>query len=289
MGRFDAKISAYKSTSKYDIYFTRYFNYFYELATNRYIWDNLPEEIVPFRLEQYLTDQGIGLFFKDDVTNMFAVTKATLSGDMDIYDIPNERNSYANQYFETYDKDNSILLRDNTTGYPVVDYLMMFADSCANIRLTRDINVFGQRTPIVFVGDNSQKLTVTNLFKQYNDFVPFIPLNANALSLDQIKCMQTGIPFVADKLHILLKQEICQLLTFLGIDTVDDSKRERLVSDETKALNGESRSNRSIGLRLRQRSCDQINKMFGLNVNVRFNEEVGDIGAIYNKAGDLFK
>ena len=77
-----------------------------------------------------------------------------------------------------------------------------------------------------------------------------------------------------------------ELLTFLGINNTLE-KKERLLVDETNSNNQFIKKASDIGFKQRQLACEQINEMFGLNVNVietqdEFEMEVVDDGKLYN-------
>ena len=57
------------------------------------------------------------------------------------------------------------------------------------------------------------------------------------------------------------------MLTFLGINTTIE-KKERLLQDETNANNEQITLNVEIGLRERERACEEINDRFGLELSV---------------------
>ena len=56
----------------------------------------------------------------------------------------------------------------------------------------------------------------------------------------------------------------------MGFESNPIEKRERLVVGETQGNNGETEAMRNSGLVMRQRCADAMNRMWGLNVNVKF-------------------
>lgn len=253
------------------IYF-RYFNYLYNLAITRFEWINLPEEILPSFIEDTLFWKGIGVFMKDEAIPekpMYAFSNVNLGGDMDNYNIPNQRWSYTIHDIKELDKLNSVLVRDNMIGYPMCDFITMHAEAMTNLRLTRDINVFAQRTPVALGGTQDMKMTMKNFIDSYYKYIPFIPIK-DTMDLDKIKAINMEAPFVADKIQALLKQEKASALCTLGIMSSDETKKERAITDEISANNEECALNRESALNLRKRACEQINRLWGLNVDVKF-------------------
>lgn len=258
-----------------DLFTKRYYNYFCNLAFSRFEWTGLPDSIVPAFLEKVLFYNGVAAFFKEDVIETFAVMAVNLGGNMDIYATPNKRFAYANNYRYDLDKKNSVLIYDNMTDYPLSDYVMMHARSLANMRLTRDINIFSQRTPVAVAATADTRLTLSNIMNSYNQFIPFIEIDESlARNENLIKALDLKAPIVFDKLEVEMAKEKSACLTLLGIDSNAVDKSERMISGEVHGNNGEIEANRNASLIQRERACKQINKMFGLNVSVRFRTDI---------------
>ena len=62
-----------------------------------------------------------------------------------------------------------------------------------------------------------------------------------------------------------------EVLTFLGINNNDVEKKERVIEAETESNNHFISLNLYNAYRCRKHACDQINKYFGLNINVKIN------------------
>lgn len=270
-----SKIKTIMSTNnKYELYFQRYFYYLYNLAISRFKWVNLPKEIDPRFLEDCLFWQGQALFFQDDVTKLYAVMKTALAGNVDIYDYPTMRTAYSYGYMENYDKSNSVLLHDSMTEYPASDYLGMHAHALAEMRLSRDINIVATRTPVIVAGNANQGLTKKNVMKQIAAGIPFINLNKDIYNKEDIVALKTDAPITFNELNASMRWEISEACNYLGIDSFNTSKKERSVSAEARGNNGEMEMNRKSALMVRERSCEQINRMFGLDLQVEFNSDI---------------
>ncbi|MPM09431.1 hypothetical protein SDC9_55748 [bioreactor metagenome] len=59
-----------------------------------------------------------------------------------------------------------------------------------------------------------------------------------------------------------------ELLTFLGINNANTSKKERMIVDEVNVNNIHILMNLDIEYKNRQKACEEINKKYGLNVEV---------------------
>ena len=149
----------------------------------------------------------------------------------------------------------------------------MYARRLYEIERTIDVNVKAQKTPILIRATENQRLTMKNLYMQYDGNEPFI-FGDKQLDMDGIKVLKTDAPYVADKLNILKRQIWNEALTYLGIENSNTEKRERLVSDEITSNLGGVAAQRFCRLNARRKAAEQINKMFGLNIQVDFREEV---------------
>lgn len=265
-----SKDAEYFSVPQYRNYYIRYFNMLHEMIVNRFEWLGLPDEIPPRVIEDYLFWWGQAVFFEDDVLEKYAVMKTNMGGTVDIYGVPNMRFAYAQQYFKTLNKANSVIVWDSAIGYPSVDYVQMYAESLANMRMTRNLNIYAQRTPVIIAGSDNQRLSTKNLFKQYNDFVPFISVRDGVSNIDNIKVLNLNPPNVFGDITTAMRQEIADFCIQFGINNIDGTKKERLITSEIEQDADLTLINRQSFLGVRKRACEQINRLFGLSVDVRY-------------------
>lgn len=279
MGRNSSNIDTLRGkfcgkNTKYNLYFNRYFYYLLGLAVTRFKWKNLPPEIDPRFLEEMLFFRGNGIFFKDDIANMFAVMNVTTAGNMDIYGYGDMRFAYSINYNAELTKENSVLLHDNMTDYPSADIIAMHADALSNMRISRDVNLIANRTPVLLTSTCEQKLSAMNIMKQIIDGIPFIHLKKGVRDNGDLKSVRTEAPVLFPELDAAMRWEMSDACTFLGINSFYSDKKERSVSGEVDGNTGELEMNRKNALGVRQRSAEQINKLFGLNITVEFNSDI---------------
>lgn len=248
-----------------------YFNYFYGIYLTRFTWDNLPSEILPQAIEDFLFWDGSCYFFKHQPGDFFAVMRGNTYGTIDIYGFGNERMAYANQYVEFLQKDDSVMIRDTYSGYPMAEVMRLFADSIADMRITRDINIRAQRTPYMFSGNANQANTLNTIYDSVDRGVPYIPLDKNSVNKEDLTCLVTNAPMVFRDVSEEMRHEIVSCLNMMGVYATHSSKRERQTSAESVGNAGEVEMARNGATDLRLRAANQINKMFGLNIKPRFN------------------
>ena len=112
-------------------------------------------------------------------------------------------------------------------------------------------------------------MTLINLYKEFDGNAPFIFGDKN-LDLNALKVLQTGAPYVCDKLYQLKTQIWNEALTYLGISNINIQKKERLITDEVTRNQGGT-------LASRRQAVEKINAMFGTNIEVNYREDFQQI------------
>lgn len=264
--------------------FNHYFYSLAELAIGSIKWNGLPDSIDERFLEMCLFYDGMSIFFRDDVLGELAL-QTMIGGNLDVYRVPKIRQAYAvNGYRKHLDEKDSVIIWNNITRTNSVEGVRMFARKLYEIDRTIDVNVKGQKTPLMIVCDENQRLTMKNLYQQYDGNEPFI-LGTPNLDLKGIQVLQTGSPFISDKLMLLKQQTWNEALDWLGITSVTKEKKERLLTDEVSADMGSTVSFRNTRLMMRKQACEKINKMFDLNISVEYRQD-GEIKSLAN-GGDV--
>lgn len=240
-----------------------------ELALNVFEWKNLPPTVDERFLELTLYDYGFCLYFDDDIIGNLALTCA-IGGKLDVYRIPTYRRAYAqNGYHKQLSSKNSVLIFNNYLHTPTALTIELYAKRLYEIERSIDVNVKAQKTPTLILSSEQQRLTMQNLYMQYDGNEPFIFGDKN-MDIEGVKALKTDAPFVADKLQILKHQIWNEALTFCGIENSNSDKKERLVSDEVGGNYGNIEAQRNVMLNARRQAVEKINRMFGTNIEVNF-------------------
>ena len=253
-----------------------------ELAMSMFKWKNLPDTIDSRFLEYTLFYEGAVVFFKDESLKDsqlaegggYLALQVALGGDLNVYRIPNMRRAYAvNGYQNMLDQYNSVIIWNNMIRLPEYGRMMFYANKLYQIDRAIDVNVKGQRFPIAILCDETQRLTMKNVYMQYDGNEPFIFGDKN-LDLSGIQVINTGSPYVADKLQQLKNNIWSEAMMCLGIPNSPSEKKERLVANEAKVSQGGTLASRSSRLEMRKMACDEINKMLGLEIDVEYNQDL---------------
>lgn len=244
-----------------------------ELSISMFEWKNLPESIDERFLEMVLFTDGHAVFFKDDELGDYLALQCLINGKLNVYRIPIKRRAFAVNGYQKQltDKDSVIIFNNMLHTNSWLD-VKMFAKRLYNLDRIIDVNANAQKTPILIKGNEQQRLTLTNLYKEYDGNAPVIFAD-KSLDMNALQVMSTQAPYVADKIYQLKTQIWNEALTYLGISNVSFQKRERMVSDEVTRSQGGTVASRYSRLNARRQACEQINKMFGLNIECDFRED----------------
>ena len=264
--------SAYMNNRTY----MQYYNRLTELALSMFEWKNLPKTVDPRFLEMCLYSDGMCVFFEDEVLGYLGL-RCMIGGRLNVYQIPTDRKAYAtNGYQKNLDGTNSVIIFNNYLHTNSMLDVEMFSKRLYNLDRAIDVNANAQKTPVLIQCDESQRLTMKNLYKQYEGNEPFI-FGSKGLDANGLKVLQTGAPYVADKLYELKTQIWNEALTYLGISNINVVKKERMITDEVTQNQGGTVASRYSRLESRRQACKQINEMFGLDIWVNYREDFQDI------------
>lgn len=252
--------------------YIHYYNRLTELAISMFEWKNLPPTIDARFLELILFSDGMAIFFKDDVLGYLAL-QTMVGGNLDVYRVPKIRRAYAtNGYNVSLDENNSVIIWNNMLRTNCLSDVEMFARKLYECDRTIDVNIKAQKTPVAILCDENQRLTMKNLYAQYDGNEPFI-FGTKDLDVKKVQAITTGAPYVADKVMQTKIQIWNEAMTYLGISNVSMQKKERLLSDEVTRNMGSTIASRYTRLEMRKQACSKINEMFGLNIDVDYRED----------------
>lgn len=259
-----------------------YLNRLTELSVSMFEWKNLPPTVDARYLELHLFETGSMVYFDDDVIGNLCLD-CLPSGRLDVYGNPVLRRAYSgyNNYQKLLKESNSVIIWNNYLHTNSILEVKMFARRLYNLDRIIDVNANAQKTPVLIQGTEQQRLTLKNLYKEFDGNSPFIFGDKN-LDLNSLKCIQTGAPYVCDKLYNLKQMYWNEALTYLGINNSGAQKRERMLAIESSQAQGGTISSRYSRLQSRREAVEKINAMFGTNIEVNYRE---DFMTIYEGQG----
>lgn len=274
MAKRDGKF--WQSARRNNATYLQYYMHLAELAMSMFEWKNLPDTVDARFLELTLFEDGQIVFFKDEELGYLCL-QCAVNGGFNVYRIPTNRRAYAvNGYQKNLTENDSVIIYNNFLRTNSMLDVRNFAERLYNIDRAIDVNINAQKTPILIKCDEQQRLTMLNTYQQYDGNQPVI-FGDKALNTNAFQVLNTGAPLVADKLYTLKTQLWNECLTYLGISNINVQKKERLITDEVTRNQGGTIASRYARLEARRQACDQINRMFGLNVECNYREDYRDI------------
>lgn len=271
-----------ESATVNNLTYMQYLNRLTELSVSMFEWKNLPPTVDARYIELHLFETGSMIYFDDDVIGNLCLD-CLPTGRLDVYGNPVLRRAYSgyNNYQKLLKESNSVIIWNNYLHTNSILEVKMFARRLYNLDRIIDVNANAQKTPVLIQGTEQQRLTLKNLYKEFDGNSPFIFGDKN-LDLNSLKCLQTGAPYVCDKLYNLKQMYWNEALTYLGINNTGAQKRERMLAIESSQAQGGTISSRYSRLQSRREAVKKINAMFGTNIEVNYRE---DFMSIYEGQG----
>lgn len=267
--------------------YTDYYKRLQLLALSMFKWENLPETMNARFLEECLYYWGQAAFCYDDKLGLINL-KCTPSSYLNIYNESDQYRCYSNGYDEMYKlNENMVFVRNNYLRVPTDFTIQLFAYRLYECERTMDVNVKAQKTPVIILCDDEERLSMQNIYQKYDGNIPVIYGSKN-IDLKDFTVLKTDSPFITDKLIDYKKNVWNEALAFLGINNVAHEKRERLIKDEVNANNEQIELSAQTMLSTRQEACEKFNKMFDKNISVRLRTYEEITGRGENSNGSLY-
>jgi len=257
--------------------YNMYLNRIIDIYLSLFEWKGLPETINVRYLEYTLMEQGKVFFFHDDNLGYLALNGNAIG--FNVYNEPIKYEVYAPiGYQKSLTDKNAVVIWNTFRREPYLEVFELYAQRLYEITRTQDVNVMAQKTPVLIKASEQQRLTMQNLYQKYSGNMPFI-FGDKDIDMNDIEALTTQSPYVADKLQVLKNEIWNECMTFLGVGNAKQDKKERLVAAEVSANDEQIMQSRDVMLDARKIACEQINKMFGLNVSVdyKLNNRKSDI------------
>ena len=166
---------------------------------------------------------------------------------------------------ENQREEEAILVLNDWEGVPTAFTIEQFAYRMYQAQRTADVNMSAQRTPVMVVCSDKQRLTMENLYSQYDGNQPFIFGDKDAnINENSLKALKTDAPYICDKVIEYKKNIWNEFLQYLGVSSISIEKKERLITEEANQNNEVTNLYLQSRLAQRQKACDQLNELFGL-------------------------
>lgn len=273
--------------------FYDYLDRFRRIALARFEWVNLPESMDSRWLELTLYNYGKASVLKDETLGIIN-TKCANNNRLNIYGLPTDLHCFSFEYdtervlFTGINELNgndelkeAVLVMNDIDMIPSVNSMTLFAMRLAECDRTNDVNIKALKYPIIIVTSENQRLTVENLYEQYDGNKPIIFGDTMQL-VENFKCIDTKAPVILKDIDTHKKEIWNEALSYLGINNINIEKKERAVTDEINSNNELINLNLESYLAPRLKACKQINDLFGFTgtdkeISVRINSDLNNI------------
>ena len=183
-----------------------------------------------------------------------------------------------------------IKMQPNFTG--IMDMIKYYADLMALTTEAIGMNIVNSKLAFVFA---AQDKNIAESMKRLYDVIqagnPAVFADKHLFDnqgklLLQYFSQNLRDNYIAPDLFDCLKSIENKFNTDVGFNNANVDKKERLIKDEVNSNNEEVRSKASLWKECMEKSFKRVNKMFDLNLSVRFRKLESDSSTSQNKGGD---
>lgn len=239
------------------------------LAENVFEFENLPKYIDVAFLNKTLLRQGAIAFFKDEVLGLIALPFAYV-GKVDVYGRPTTIQVYGqNNYSRILKDDEYVIMYDNNGRYPLYLDICQMAERLSLCVRTEDINMIHQRTPRVWKTSKDKELSVKQVINEIDSMTEDV-VTYESLDIDDMSVVLAPAPYVTDKIDDHIDKLWSDFYQLIGIASVQETKKERLIRDEMVASQGGTIAARFSRFEPRKNAIEKINEKFGENISVHY-------------------
>lgn len=276
-----------------------YFDYlerFKKIVLSLFEWEGLPDSMDARYLERclYYTGQAAMLYM---LPYGYINTKSATAGKLNLYGLPTQIRCYSygeintnrrvfsgvsdavakvNGYEDDTDDERqteAILVLNNWEGMATANTIELFAYRMYTVERAIDVNIRAQKTPYVIITNENKRLSMKNALQQVDENAMALVFERNHFDPEEMRTLNTGAPYIADKLTDYKHSIWNEFLTFIGVDNISE-KRERMISAETMSNNECVNLNLMASLKPRQKAAEQFNQKYGMNISVKLRSDI---------------
>ena len=255
-----------------------YKNYWKNIAINIFEWkrkngepiSSIASGLTSEIIEDWLYSKGKSVWVKDE-TKGYLCLPALAVNERNVYFKPTKYRAIGNNYNEEYDVDKCVLIKNNSIQEPTAPMIEFYCYKLADIEMTKDLRRDAHKTPFVLECTEDTLLSAKNIFKKIKAREPVMYKNKTRGENEVgVKVNDTDVQWVNDKLEDEYNSYVAKILTILGIDNYVEDKAERVQSAEVEAQQEYINASFRASLECRKKACEEINKLFGLDLVVDY-------------------
>lgn len=246
-----------------------------DLAENVYNFRNTPEYIDMGYVNQVLLINGSIAWFYDDVLKSVVALPYDVMDGWDIYGRPISIMARAKngRFHKKLNQGEFIIMYDNTRRKSILPKIRQRAERISLSIRTQDINIVQQRTTRFWRTSKETENTVKDMLNQVEGMVENVVAYDN-INLDDLNVVASPAPYIVDKLDLHLEKEWASFYRLIGITSIVEEKRERLITDEVSMGQGGTVASRYSRYTPRKEAIDKINKKWGLSIEIEYYDGV---------------
>lgn len=278
-------------------YYNIYVDYFTNLVLNLITYENAPDTLDERFLEFNLRYYGYARVGGVDKDNVFVlgqnqngeyglnalgslIDQSTIPNPFAVDDSTQELPYLTRMNYQ--DKNDGYVTICNKYNYYMAGLMTTFTDmqlvdrvskSLAKIKASemRNIDLMKQQ----FIGLTKNKnLTANQVFQQIQEGKSFIGIDSDLGDITSIlDVTDFNIQDYLPSLKTAWNNEVSELLTMLGIDTVGVDKKERLVAMEAAANAQLTEASANVYLQARNQQLEILNHVLGTKIEATFNQQ----------------
>lgn len=253
--------------------FWEMFNRWSNLAVTRYDWKNLPDGVDERLLNIGLYLQGTCAFFEDPMVGLTALP-CNYGNRFNFLYQPTSVTVYGYGTSKTLNDPKEFgFVRSTPTGLPLALTIYEYTRRMTDILRTIDVINQRMKRPYLIRCEEKERLTIQNLFKKIKDNEELI-LGQKNFPLEERSFDIAPLPYVGntDILWESYKAYERLLYTAIGVQTLPENKRERMIVDEVNSNNMVIELANETNLKEISLCVEVVNEKFRTNIEVSIKE-----------------
>ena len=242
-----------------------------ELAENVFPFKNVPEYIDVGYVNKVLLLNGSIAWFYDEVMETVLALPYDVMNGFDIYGRPISimARSKNGRYYRKLNQGEFIIMYDNSRRLSLLPKIRQRAERIAMCIRTEDINIMQQRTPRIWRTSADKEQTVSDILNQINGMVENV-VSYDNLNLDDLTSVVAPAPYIVNDLDLHIEKEWASFYRLIGITSIVEEKKERLITDEVSMGQGGTVASRYNRYEPRRSAVEAINKKWGTKIEVGY-------------------
>jgi len=269
------------------------FNQIRLMAMNMFVWKNLPDNIEPYMIENWLFDLGY-VGFAYDQRYGYITLWSNPDSLLELYYRPTSVSMIGNGvtfnklvYYGTdsdklllnktgapYTRDNSCVIIKNNINYQSTYSLLYPYIYTYYAAKRKEITMLDQlQLQSLIMASQEDRASLEQLKKDIRANKPIIALNVRGMKYEPKPMVLTNNNYLLD-LQTFAKSVYGEVMERLGINSINYEKAERLITSEVDKNEEQTNAIASMLLTERKKACNRINELFGLNIDVEINKDI---------------